>query len=358
VRGFELVRPTAVDLFCGAGGMSLGLSRAGFELLLGVDADPACVKTIQANPRHLDHQVVQTRVEDLGSAGVLELTGLRPGELDLLAGGPPCQGFSWQRTVGGDFDDRNDLALSWAGFVEALHPRLAMMENVPAITGRRGAPTLAAVVQRLLAAGYSVEHRVLDAAEFGVPQRRRRFVLVAWRSDGGIRPFCWPDPLPAPPTTVRQAIAHLPSPPADGSELPGWPNHRADRLSPINLERIRALGPGQGREHLPARLLAPCHRLPAERIGHRGVYGRMAWDEPAPTITARFDSFTRGRFGHPDQDRTISLREGAILQGFPADYVFVGSKVEVARQIGNAVPPPFAAALGKALAKTLGGGAA
>jgi len=351
--------PAAIDLFCGAGGMSLGLAAAGFDLLLGVDVDPVCVKTIQANPAHLSHPVVQARVEELGGRGIMDLVGIKEGDLDLLAGGPPCQGFSWQRTVGSDADPRNDLVLAWVRVVEEMRPRLAIMENVPAIVGRRGAAVLGTVVQRLLRAGYEPQHRVLNAAEFGVPQRRRRFVLVARRADdrrsGAAMSVPWPEPEAGPPRTVRQAIAHLPPPPADGSEHLDWPNHRADRLSPVNLARIRALGEGQGRDSLPPHLLAPCHLLPAERIGHRGVYGRMAWDEPAPTITARFDSFTRGRFGHPEQDRTISLREGAILQGFPDDYRFCGSKVEVARQIGNAVPPPLAERIGTAAILALEG---
>lgn len=125
--------------------------------------------------------------------------------------------------------------------------------------------------------------------------------------------------------------------------------HRRDRLSEINLKRIRALKPGQGREYLPKELLADCHKIDSSVIGYRNVYGRMAWDEVSPTITARFDSFTRGKFGHPEQDRSISLREGAMLQTFPKDFLFTGSKVDMARQIGNAVPPLLAKLIGTSI---------
>ena len=188
----------------------------------------------------------------------------------------------------------------------------------------------------------------LVAYDYGVPQLRKRVFMVGIRSELTSRGFVFPDPTtPEGAGTVRDAIEDL----ARLTELE-IPNHRGDRLSPINLERIRALGPGEGRENLPDELQLDCHRNNRDHR-HLDTYSRMAWDEPAPTITARFDSFSRGRFGHPEQDRSITLREGARLQGFPDSFEFIGTKVSVARQIGNAVPPPLARAVGEALVAQL-----
>ena len=148
---------------------------------------------------------------------------------------------------------------------------------------------------------------------------------------------------------MRDAIGSLPAPPEDGSDAAGVSLHRRDKLSALNIKRIQALREGQGRDDLPKELRANCHKIDSAIIGHRNVYGRMAWDEVAPTITARFDSFTRGKFGHPNQDRSISLREGALLQTFPLDFAFTGNKVDMARQIGNAVPPVLAECIGKSI---------
>ena len=142
----------------------------------------------------------------------------------------------------------------------------------------------------------------------------------------------------------------LPVPPADGSDHPEISLHRRDKLSKLNLQRIEAIKEGQGRDDLPPELLADCHKVDSSVIGYRNVYGRMSWDDVAPTITARFDSFTsRENFGHPDQPRSISLREGALLQTFPVDFMFTGNKVDIARQIGNAVPPVLAEQIGKSI---------
>jgi DNA (cytosine-5)-methyltransferase 1 len=187
----------------------------------------------------------------------------------------------------------------------------------------------------------------MDAEEYGVPQRRKRIVLVGERGDIGTS-YVFPKPT-GEKRTVRDTIAFLPPPPDSGKSHPDYPLHKRDRLSAINLKRINALEQGQGRDFLPEELLADCHKIDSAIIGHRNVYGRMSWDDVAPTITARFDSFTRGLFGHPDQPRSISLLEGALLQTFPLDYSFKGSKIEIARQIGNAVPPKLAKVIGESI---------
>lgn len=337
---------TCIDSFSGAGGLSLGLKRAGFEILYSFDVDEKCIKTLKSNPKYFDHPADVADVATLLNGKLLEKLSLNRGDLFLLAGGPPCQGFSVQRR-GDDNDIRNDLVLQYGQLVNELFPSFFVMENVTGIAGKRGKTVLESLIRLTESIGYTVHMAQLDTQNFGVPQRRKRYILVGERNDFE---SCYSFPEPSSTKkTVRDTIAHLPEPPDDCTDHPSYSLHRRDRLSKLNLMRINALSEGEGRDSLPHELLADCHRISSTIIGHRNVYGRMAWDEVAPTITARFDSFTRGKFGHPSQPRTISLREGALLQTFPEDFVFNGSKVDVARQIGNAVPPVFAEIIGRSI---------
>lgn len=339
---------TCIDSFSGAGGLSLGLIRAGYDVLLSFDNDPNSVKTQNLNSQYFQHPALLLDIEEALQGVLLQRLGLERGELFLLAGGPPCQGFSVQR-VGEDDDVRNNLVLRYMSLVEELMPSYFLMENVLGITGKRGHRILKEAIQKASGLGYWVHKAALDAQDFGVPQRRKRVFVVGERQDGLLATFRFPPPTTPSGSrvTVRKAISHLPPPPEDGGDHPAIPHHRRDMLSDLNKERLMVLEPGQGREHLPEELLATCHKRDSSEIGHRNVYGRMSWDEVAPTITARFDSFTRGQFGHPEQVRSISLREGALLQTFPEDLIFSGNKVEIARQIGNAVPPLLAERLGE-----------
>ena len=337
---------TCIDSFCGAGGLGLGLKRAGFEILLSFDIDEKCVETIKKNTAYFEHPVMQADVADMLGGKLLTLCGLQSGELFLLAGGPPCQGFSVQRR-GNDTDARNTLVLKYGQLVKELYPYYFMMENVTGLAGKRGKTILQQLMEELEEIGYEVHIRLLDAQEYGVPQRRKRYILIGERKDIGTS-YVYPEPNGV-RRTVRDAIGSLPAPPEDGSDAAGVSLHRRDKLSALNIKRIQALREGQGRDDLPKELRANCHKIDSAIIGHRNVYGRMAWDEVAPTITARFDSFTRGKFGHPNQDRSISLREGALLQTFPLDFAFTGNKVDMARQIGNAVPPVLAECIGKSI---------
>lgn len=337
----------AVDAFCGAGGLSLGLMKANFEIVYSFDIDKKCIETLKNNPKYFSHQVQCVGMEDLLNGVLLKNLSMERGELDLLAGGPPCQGFSIQRTVGSDIDSRNDLVHKYGDLIVELFPKVFLLENVVSLGGKRGKIILSAFVERMTKFGYKCYQEVLNAQEYGVPQRRKRYIIVGTRNDlAGL--FQWPKKT-SKFVTVRDVIGKLPPPPTDGKDHPNFPGHRADRLSSLNRQRLMAITAGQGRVDLPDHLLAECHRVSADTIGHRNVYGRMAWDEVAPTITARFDSFTRGQFGHPDQVRSISLYEGALLQTFPDDFKFIGSKVQVASQIGNAVPPVLGLALGKSI---------
>jgi len=343
---------TCIDSFCGAGGLCLGLTMAGFDVLYSFDIDPQAIATINKNTKYFNQHFAEVKdIYNIEPLSLLESLNLKIGELDLLAGGPPCQGFSVQRR-GADIDIRNRLVEEYIHKVMAIRPKLFILENVLGIEGKRGHDILHNVLQQVAQTGYYIHEQVLDAQNFLVPQRRKRVVVVGERMDHKEAIFQFPLPQKD-KITVREAIGELPTPPEDGSEHPIVSLHRRDRLSPKNIERIKALKPGQGRDFLPKDLLADCHRVSSSVIGHRNVYGRMQWDDVAPTITARFDSFTRGLFGHPEQNRSISLREGALLQTFPIDFEFVGTKVEIARQIGNAVPVNMAKELGKQLINCL-----
>ncbi len=337
---------TCVDSFCGAGGLGLGLQQAGFDIRLSFDIDKICIKTIKENKKYFNHTAIAADISEMLNGKLLKLCRMKRGDLFLLAGGPPCQGFSIQRR-GNDVDPRNQLVFKYAQLVDELFPKYFVMENVSGIAGKRGKTILEQLLDELKNMGYTVHIKLLDAQDYGIPQRRKRYIIVGERHDMGAY-YEYPKAVNF-RKNVRDTIGGLPEPPADGSDYPGIPLHRRDKLSELNLRRIRALKPGQGREYLPKELLANCHKIDSSVIGYRNVYGRMDWDDVAPTITARFDSFTRGKFGHPDQDRSISLREGALLQTFPMDFMFVGNKVDVARQIGNAVPPVLAKQIGKSI---------
>lgn len=337
---------TCIDSFCGAGGLGLGLKKAGFKILLSFDIEQKCIDTINANKKYFDHTAIRADIADMLNHNLLKKCGLKRGDLFLLAGGPPCQGFSVQRR-GSDTDDRNELVLKYGQMVDELYPCFFVMENVTGLAGKRGKTILEQLLENVESIGYDVSVNLLDAQDYGVPQRRKRYVIVGKRKDINAT---YVPPVPnSKRITVRDAISFLPEPPLNGKDHPNIPLHRRDKLSELNLKRIQAIKQGQGRDDLPEELRAECHKIDSSVIGYRNVYGRMAWDEVAPTITARFDSFTRGKFGHPDQPRSISLREGAILQTFPMDFIFTGKKVDIARQIGNAVPPVLAECIGKSI---------
>ncbi len=342
----ESAKYTCIDSFCGAGGLGLGLKRAGFNILLSFDIDPICINTINSNKKYFNHPTEAADISDMLNGVLLKKCNLKRGELFLLAGGPPCQGFSVQRR-GSDTDVRNELILKYGKLIDELYPLYFVMENVTGIAGKRGKTILQQLIEDVEKIGYNVHISLLDAQDFGVPQRRRRYIIVGERKDMGVH-YEYPHPLNK-RRTVRDVIGELPAPPEDGTDHPEISLHRRDRLSDLNLKRIQAIREGQGRDALPYELLSNCHKVDSSLIGYRSVYGRMAWDDVAPTITARFDSFTRGKFGHPVQDRSITLREGALLQSFPMDFVFTGNKVDIARQIGNAVPPLLAEQIGKSI---------
>lgn len=344
----------AIDAFCGAGGLSLGLMNAGFAVAAAFDLNSSAIGTYRHNLG--DHGFVAD-IRELDGASLLSKLGLAVGQVDLVAGGPPCQGFSVQRR-GGHADARNALPSEYLRLIREVSPQFFLLENVPGMRGRHGEAILQAFIEEAADAGYFCHQAVLDAIGYDVPQHRRRLFVVGERPTSGRMKFEFPPPTSddrSSTTSVRSAIADLPEPPDDLSPHPDIPNHRRTRLSPLNQQRIELIPPGGGMKDLPPSMRVACHRHGADRIGHRYVYGRLHWDQPSATITARFDSFTRGKFGHPGRARNLTLREGARLQTFPDSFQFLGSQEEIAAQIGNAVPPRLGAALGHAILGALRG---
>lgn len=335
-------RPSAIDLFSGCGGLTLGLRQAGFRVLGAVEWDPLAVETYETN-----HPSVHLWAEDIRKVSVAQVRrelGLRPGSLDLLAGCPPCQGFSTMTTLNGKRprrDPRNSLVLEFVRFVRGLKPKAVMLENVPGLESDQRMVRLRGALKRL---GYECNSAVLDASDYGVPQRRRRFILLAGR--GTTIPFAREVRVKR---TVRDAFANL-----------NYNRARKDTLhtlgesrSPAVVQRIRRIPKNGGsRADLGAGNQLDCHR---NCDGFRDVYGRMAWDQPSPTITGGCCNPSKGRFLHPTRNRCISLREAALLQTFPPTYFFSTrrGKFPAAQMIGNALPPEFIRRHAKTLLKHL-----
>lgn len=340
-------RLEAVDLFCGGGGLTVGLKRAGFSVVGAVEFDPYAASTFQVNhpeTRLFIQDVRHVRGEDL-------LALVQTGSLDLLSGCPPCQGFTSLTAKYRRDDPRNQLVNEMFRLVKETRPRAVMMENVPGLA-KRGNELFAPMIEKLRDLGYLVDVDVLQVADYGVPQFRKRLVLLAGLGfrislpvpthsrDGKNRPK-W--------RTVREAIGDLP-PPLPLSEakkrgsFPTRDWHVVRDLAPQNMARLRAAKPGKGWKGIPEELRPPCHRGGYD--GFSNVYGRMEWEGVSPTITGGCTTLSKGRFGHPEENRTISVREAARLQTFPDEYLFDTPFMDrVCDIVGNALPCDFAAAV-------------
>ena len=339
---------TAIETFCGAGGMSLGLLDAGFDVRLAFDIDEMAVKTYNSNIAPHCYVLDASKVS---GAELLDRAGLIEGELDVLTGGPPCQGFSKQKRGAHLLnDDRNRLVLHYARLVEETGAKSFIFENVEIFGQKRGRALIDAIRERLNQ--YDIYTFFVCSSDFGLAQRRGRFLML-----GIHRGFASTVPVLERSTerrTVRDVIGHLPPPPADYSEHPEHPNHIKCKITKINEERFSHVPPGGGWQDIPFDIRLPCHQVAdPSKGGWPDVYGRLRWDDQCPTITAGFDSFTRGRYGHPEQHRSLTLHEGALLQGFPSNFRFYGTRHDVRLQIGNAVAPPVARAAAEALARAL-----
>ena len=332
----------AVDLFCGAGGLTHGLMKSGVDVRLGVDIDPACAYPYVANN---NARFLLKSVEELKGSELEPV--YRKNGIKLLAGCAPCQTFSTYNQKATECDKRWWLLLQFSRLVDELAPHLVTMENVPRLVEQNVFDEFVANLERN---GYSVAHQVVNCAEYGVPQQRNRLVLLA--SKLGPVSLLSPQEFGKKPRTVKEAIVTLP-PIEAGTSHPKDRLHQCSALSEINMRRIKASKPGGTWRDWPMELVTECHRKSSGKT-YPSVYGRMTWDEPAPTMTTQFFGFGNGRFGHPEQDRAISLREGAILQSFPRRYKFVppGEPVcqkSIGRLIGNAVPVTLGKVIGASL---------
>jgi DNA (cytosine-5)-methyltransferase 1 len=333
---------SCVDLFCGAGGLTHGFVLEGLPVVAGIDLDPACRFPYEANN---DARFLERDVSTVTIAELKALFG--DAELTILAGCAPCQPFSTyaQRYEIDGKDGKWGLLYEFARLAEGASPDVITMENVPTVAKHAVFHDFVDTLKRL---GYDVWFDVVDSSRYGVPQMRRRMVLLASKH-GNIEMIAQTH---AKPKTVRQAIGRLRTLYA-GESAPRDKLHVTATLSEKNLQRIQASRPGGTWRDWPEHLVADCHRAESGRT-YAGVYGRMEWDKPAPTMTTQCYGFGNGRFGHPAQDRAISLREAAILQSFPRDYAFVPAGGEVSftalgRLIGNAVPVD----LGRAIARSI-----
>ena len=336
--------PTAIDLFAGAGGATQGLKDAGFRVLAAVEYDADAAATFEAN--HPDVYMLPEDIRDVSPAVLRDYLNLARSDLSLLTACPPCQGFSTLGSSGSD-DERNDLVAEVWRFTREFKPAAVMVENVPGL--KRDARWLA-LQRRLRGAGYSVRPWVVDAAKFGVPQRRRRLVAIAVRQPRAEFKEDLRDMLPPSfDLTAPHASEVIAQAGSIAKSRDEW--HRARTPKRVVLERIRAIPAGGNHYDLPEALQLACHRRLRQqgRRAATGPYGRIALDGPAPTMTTRCTTISCGRFVHPTEDRGISLREAALLQTFPPRYEFSGTYESMERQIGNAVPVRLAHALGLAV---------
>jgi len=338
---------TCIEGFCGAGGMSLGLKQAGFDVRLAFDINENAVETYNQNIGNhcekLDASIVSGKF-------LLEKAGIKT-RLDLFSGGPPCQGFSKQKRGAHLLeDDRNKLVLEYSRLVNELKPRAFLFENVEIFGQKRGKDLISEIKVKLF--NYNIYTYFICSSDFGVAQKRGRFIMIGIdKSEGEIVPKLLKSDKAF---TIRDVIGQLPPPPEDYKEHPDIPNHIKCKITKINEERFSHVPPGGGWKDIPYDLRLKCHqKVDTASGGWPDVYGRLEWDKQCPTITAGFDSFTRGRYGHPSQDRAITLREGAMLQGFPINYRFYGNRDAIRLQIGNAVPPPVSYAAGTAIINCL-----
>lgn len=321
---------TAIDLFAGCGGLSLGLRRAEFRILGGVEIDPIAAATYELNHPGVDLR--QENILKVKPRKWMSDLGLRSGDLDLLAGCPPCQGYSAIRTKNGgkqNRDQRNSLVREMLRFARIFRPKAVMMENVPGLLNKKALRDLKNGLGEM---GYEVQCEIKDAQFYGVPQRRKRLILLAGKK------FRIPFASPRRNTlTVRKVLSGLRPVRASGDRLHDLPERRSPEMK-ADIRRIPANG--GSRSALGDKGQRPCH---VRLNGFKDTYGRMAWNKKAPTITSGCFNPSKGRFLHPRSNRCITMREAAILQGFPRRYRFDSraGKQALALMIGNALPPEF-----------------
>jgi len=332
----------AIDLFCGAGGLTHGLEQAGINVTVGYDIDPSCRYPYESNN---DSRFIEQSVLDINASEMLDKYS--SGAIKVLAGCAPCQPFS-KYTQRLPKDERWSLLYSFSRLVREVQPDLITMENVPEIKGHQ---VYIDFEKSLIEQGYFIWSKVVFCPDYGIAQGRKRLVLLASKFSA----ISLISPTHQKPNyvTVRNVISKL-KPIAAGDKNLSDPIHKSNRLTEINRKRIKASKQGGTWHDWSEDIRLECHKR-ATGKGYVSVYGRMKWDEPSPTITTQAYNYGSGRFGHPEQDRAITLREAALLQSFPENYQFVDSKektfrqVEISRLIGNAVPVRLGEVIGQSM---------
>lgn len=335
---------SAIDLYCGIGGLTKGLIKAGIKVKLGVDIDPSCKYAYTSNNR--SKFLCQSVTDIKGN----QLQNHFDSNSDkLLAGCAPCQTFSTYYQKAKLTDNRWWLLRHFGRLVQEVKPDYVTMENVPGLTRKS---VFNDFLKVLSAEEYFVWYDIVDCSKYGIPQKRHRLVLLAAKK--GPISLINPKRYLNKPKTVRETISHLPEI-NSGEGYEGDPVHISCKLSDLNMKRIMESRPGGTWRDWPEELRADCHKKESGKT-YGGVYGRMEWDKPSPTLTTQFFGFGNGRFGHPEQNRAISIREGAIIQSFPENYRFfkpgsVPIIKELGRLIGNAVPVKLGYVIGKSILK-------
>lgn len=345
-RRGRLPKIEVVDLFCGIGGLSYGMKSKGFKILTGFDLDWTCQYAYETNN---EAKFVYKDIREVQREDIVPLYSKNA--IKVLAGCAPCQPFSSYAFKNKNKDENKyNLLYEFGRLVKEVQPDIVTMENVPAIASFKLKSVLSDFVDTLKSEHYEVSYKVVYCPDYGVPQTRKRMVLLASRF-GKIELI--------PPTrskdnyvTVKEAIGNLP-PLAAGESCPTDPLHRCRALSPQNLRRLKATPYGGGWRDWPEELLLDCHKKSTGK-SFGSVYGRMVWEMPAPTMTTLCTGIGNGRFGHPEQNRAISAREAALFQTFPTSYKFFPDEQKVSlskasRYIGNAVPPK----LGEVIAESI-----
>lgn len=335
---------TAIDLFCGCGAVTLGLKNAGFKVVGAVDNDKCACITYRKN-----HPEVLLIERDIREIEPEEFQKSLSDGLDLLIICAPCQPFSNRNQNRSQKDERIPLVLESLKFIKKLQPKIIFFENVPGLGKNVVFNTL---TENLCEIGYSVTTtKKINTANLGIPQRRLRMIMIATKNISETIDI--PNKLTT--KTVADAIKSLPVPPIGLQKNLSDPLHYARRHSKINIERLKHIpANGGSRDSLPEQLQLSCHRkLNGKKSSYPDSYGRLKWHEVAPTLTTGCNDITKGRYAHPEQNRAITLREAARLQSFPDDYIFCGNAVQIAKQIGNAVPPKMMDIIGLAISDTL-----
>lgn len=345
-RRGKLPRIEVVDLFCGIGGLSYGLRSKGLHIHAGIDLDETCRFAYEANN---EAPFIHKNIIDVAKDDILPL--YHKNSIKVLAGCAPCQPFSSYAFKNKKKDsDKYDLLYQFGRLVCEVQPDIVTMENVPAIQAFKLKNVLGDFINTLQSQGYQVSCQVVYCPDYGIPQTRKRLVLLASKM-GDIK-LLEPTHNKGNYLTVRDAIGNLP-PLQAGQADTSDPLHRSRALSPINMRRIMATPYGGSWKDWPAELMLDCHKREGGK-SFGSVYGRMVWEEPAPTMTTLCTGIGNGRFGHPEQNRAISAREAALIQTFPMSYRFFPNEDEVSlskasRYIGNAVPPR----LGEVIAESI-----